>query len=196
MTNTGMVNTIALAANIRSRCGEASTVERIIPVEYSDEATSTPRTHTASWPRNSPLPRIWGTGSSWTCALSLACIVDHWPTVSAVKRAVKPMTATMRMMKDHTVERTVRSLVHSASSNRPKCAWPVPTVVRVSVSADIVASQRLRGERSGDRVLGRALDRRRRLPRRLGPPLPVRRVELDVRLGQLHERLLQRGPLR
>ena len=52
----------------------------------------------------------------------------------------------IRMMNDQTVERTVRSFVPSATSSRPKFAWPVPSARgrRVSVSLGVLIARSLR----------------------------------------------------
>jgi hypothetical protein len=58
------------------------------------------------------------TGSATTEARSDSSVWSHCATVKAVKSAVNPRVMTTSSSSDHTVERTVRSLVHSAVSSR------------------------------------------------------------------------------
>ncbi|MEV6872388.1 hypothetical protein [Amycolatopsis sp. NPDC051128] len=50
-TNVTAANTAAFAASTGVRAGTAENVERICPVVYSPETTSTPSTPKASWTR-------------------------------------------------------------------------------------------------------------------------------------------------
>ena len=51
--------------------------------------------------------------------------------------AVNPITATIRIANDQTVERTVRSSVHSAASSLPKFACP-PSAVEAGAIASLI----------------------------------------------------------
>ncbi|GGT90305.1 hypothetical protein GCM10010208_11520 [Actinomadura livida] len=83
------MNTRALAHSIGSRRGTASSVARIMPVEYSAEITRTPRTQTTSWPKN-PLPRMKLTGSPVIAARSPSAASSHDAEMRLTSRVVKP----------------------------------------------------------------------------------------------------------
>jgi hypothetical protein len=123
------------------------------PVEYSVLITSTPSTHSVSWPRPRPEPRMKPTGSVRTRASrGPACGPFQLAAVSQVNSEVRPMVTTMKTITVQTVERTDRIFVHSEASRWLK---PVPRVgatagALAGVTAEVVVIGCLPGPRSPD----------------------------------------------
>ena len=116
-TKTTVTNTSALAAGTGVRRGTTSRLARIVPVAYSLEITSTPRTQIASWPSPNPAPNPCGpgrVGSAIDCCRWASSTWSHWETVSARISPVNPTEITTSRISAATLERTERNLVHSA----------------------------------------------------------------------------------
>src|SRR5580698_4277560 len=165
VTSATTVNTTPLAAIIMPRCGLVVSVVRIMPVEYSELMTSTPRTPMISCPMYSPA-RLCRVGSKYgPCGPCAA---------PALASAPKPTTTTNIASSVQYVDRTDRILVNSdrsapANVTRPaergrSSATPAAGAVVVAISGHLSSQYQLLGHAG---------------------------VELHARCRQFHERLLQ-----
>src|SRR5215204_5743768 len=115
MTKVTANSTTALAASAGNRVGTAASVERIIPVEYSPEMTSTPSTATTSWPKYAPNVEACTSSSAWASldrpAASAAPAGPPPLTKLSDIRSAMPSASTTRITYDQTVERSLRSLI-------------------------------------------------------------------------------------
>ena len=91
--------------------GATENVALIVPVPYSALMASTPSTPIVNCPTKTPI-RLVLIGSKPTALLGV-----QWALVSAVASALMPMPSTTVTASVHTVERTVRSFVHSDRSS-------------------------------------------------------------------------------
>ncbi len=108
------------------RRGAALKDERIMPVEYSPLSTSTPSTPATSIDRVTPLSPTWRSRSVAGTPGRDSC-VRSWSTTKGVKSAEKPASRRKTRAKHQTVERSVRSLIHSERIRRGSVGRPVVT---------------------------------------------------------------------
>src|SRR6516165_851987 len=165
VTSATTVKTTPLAAIITPRCGLVVSVVRIMPVEYSELMTSTPRTPMISCPMYSPA-RLCRVGSkSGPCGPCAAPVLASAP---------KPTTTTNIASSVQYVDRTDRILVNSDRSAPANVTRPAE---RGRSSATPAA-----GSTVVDAISGH-LSSQHRL-------LGYASVELHAACGQFHERLL------
>src|ERR1700729_3832785 len=116
--STRPTSTITLAHSTGSRAGTAARVARIIPVPYSPLNASTPTTPTTSWANITP-------SRATDTPLAAVLAAETWYAVPDPAIAVpRPTISTAAVSTHHRVERSARSLVHSARTTRTWVTGP------------------------------------------------------------------------
>src|SRR5271169_5219882 len=116
--STSPASTISLAHSTGSRAGTTASVARIIPVPYSPLNASTPSTPSTSWANTMP-SRLIDTPP----AAELAAEILYGAPEPAIA-APRPTISTTARSAHHQVERSARSLVHSARTTRTWLTGP------------------------------------------------------------------------
>ena len=111
-------STISLAHSTGSREGTTASVARIIPVAYSPLNASTPSTPSTSWANKMPT-RLTVTPP----AAELPAEIWYGVPDPAIA-APRPTISTTAISAHHQVERSARSLVHSARTTRTWVTGP------------------------------------------------------------------------
>src|ERR1700722_19143289 len=128
--STRPASTASLAHSTGSRAGTTASVARIIPVAYSPLNASTPSTPTTSWVNTRP-SRLIDTPP----AAELAAEILYGAPDPAIA-APRPTISTTAISAHHQVERSARSLVHSARTTRTWVTGPA-TVAATAVIASL-----------------------------------------------------------
>src|ERR1700691_2331684 len=116
--STRPASTISFAHSTGSRDGTTASVARIIPVPYSPLNASTPTTPTTSWANNTP-------SRATDTPLAAVLPAETWYGVpDAAIAAPRPTISTAAVSAHHRVERSARSLVHSARTTRTWVTGP------------------------------------------------------------------------
>src|SRR3984885_13306266 len=127
--STSPASTISLAHSTGSRDGTTASVARIIPVPYSPLNASTPTRPTTSWANSRP-------SRTDDTAVVAGLPAETWYGVpDPAIAAPKPTISTTAARPHHRVERSARSLVHSARTTRAWVTDPV-TVVGAGIIGD------------------------------------------------------------
>src|ERR1700685_3912653 len=116
--STRPTSTITLAHSTGSRAGTTASVARIIPVPYSPLNASTPSTPSTSWANTMP-NRLIDTPP----AAELAAEILYGAPEPAIA-APRPTISTTARSAHHQVDRSARSLVHSARTTRSWLTGP------------------------------------------------------------------------
>ena len=112
--STSPASTISFAHSTGSRDGTTASVARIIPVPYSPLNASTPTMPTTSWANSRP-------SRTADTAVVAGLPAETWYGVpDPAIAAPRPTISTTAVRPHHRVERSARSLVHSARTTR---AW-------------------------------------------------------------------------
>src|SRR5262245_8614482 len=120
--------TASFAASTRRRRGVANNVERIVPEEYSLDIASTPHAPTSNWARIAPLRLL-----STICSIVATGVWWRYPMPTPAPVAI---IATAANASSHRVDRTLRTLSHSA---RTASRNPYRSVGRLAASGSVNA---------------------------------------------------------
>src|SRR5580658_177925 len=139
--STRPASTISFAHSTGSRDGTTARVARIIPVPYSPLNASTPTTPTTSWANSRP-------SRAAEIPLAAELAAETWygvpdPAIAAPRPTISTTAASVH----HRVERSARSLVHSARTTRAWVTGPA-TVAGAGITgagADLAAVTALIG---------------------------------------------------
>src|ERR1700733_2067144 len=123
-------STITLAHRTGSRDGTTASVARIIPVPYSPLNASTPTTPSTSWANNTP-------SRATDTPFAAESPGETWYAVpDPAIRAPRPTMRTAAVSVHHRVERSARSLVHSARTTRTWVTGPATVTGVGALCAD------------------------------------------------------------
>src|SRR5580704_4060340 len=116
--STRPTSTITLAHSTGSRDGTTASVARIIPVPYSPLNASTPTTPSTSWANSTPSRAVD------IPAAAVVPAVTWYGVPEPATRAPTPTISADAVSVHHRVERSARSLVHSARTTRTWVTGP------------------------------------------------------------------------